>query len=45
MAGMRNRLIHEYFRVSLEVVWQTIRGGIPDLISTIETLLPPEDEK
>jgi len=45
MAGMRNRLIHEYFRVSLEVVLQTIRDDIPNLIATLETLMPPSDEE
>ncbi len=43
MAGMRNRLIHEYFRVSLEVVWQTLREDVPDLVSAIEALIPSED--
>jgi uncharacterized protein with HEPN domain len=31
MALMRNRLIHVYFDVDLEVVWETIRKDLPDL--------------
>ena len=29
MISMRNRLIHEYFGVDLEVVWQTIQNDLP----------------
>ncbi len=29
--GMRNRLIHGYFGVSLPLVWQTIRHDLPTL--------------
>lgn len=32
--GMRNRLIHEYFGVDLEVVWQTIEEDLEPLEST-----------
>ncbi len=39
--GMRNRLIHAYDAVSLEVVWQTAVGDIPELLSRVEKLLPP----
>ena len=31
MALMRNRLIHVYFDVDLEVVWETIQKDLPDL--------------
>ena len=39
--GMRNRLIHAYDVVSLEVVWQTAIGDIPALLSQAESLIPP----
>jgi len=26
LVGMRNRVIHAYFDVNLDIVWQTIRG-------------------
>lgn len=29
--GMRNKLIHHYFGVDLEIVWKTIKEDIPDL--------------
>ena len=42
IAGIRNRLIHEYFRVDLEIVWAAVRDDIPRLIAQIEPLVPPE---
>jgi uncharacterized protein with HEPN domain len=44
MMGMRNRLIHETFRVNLTTVWETVRNDLPPLIAQIEPLIPPEDE-
>ncbi len=43
MIGMRNRLIHEYFQVDLARVWETVHDDLPDLISRIEPLVPPEE--
>jgi len=40
IAGMRNRLIHEYFRVSLRIVWQVVQNDIPALIEQLEPLVP-----
>jgi len=31
MAGMRDKLIHEYFGAKLEVVWDTVKVEIPAL--------------
>ena len=31
MAGMRDKLIHGYFGVQLEVVWKTIRERLPEV--------------
>lgn len=41
---MRNRLVHGYFNVNLERVWETARQDIPRLISQLEPLVPPEAE-
>ena len=43
MIGMRNRLIHEYFRLNLAMVWETVQDDLPRLIALIEPLVPPED--
>ena len=42
--GMRNRLVHEYFRIDYGAVWDTIHNDLPALIELIEPLVPKEDE-
>jgi len=44
MIDLRNRLIHEYFRVDYGAVWDTIQDDLPKLITQIEPLVPKEDE-
>ncbi len=39
MALMRNRLIHVYFDVDLDVVWETVQNDLPDLKRKLENLL------
>jgi len=41
--GMRNRLVHEYFHINLDIIWQTIQEDLPLLIARLEPLIPPED--
>jgi uncharacterized protein with HEPN domain len=43
MIGMRNRLIHGYFDVNLDIVWETINGDLPQLIIQIERVLALDD--
>lgn len=31
MRGMRNRMVHGYFEINLDVVWETIRRALPKL--------------
>jgi len=31
MADMRNKLIHEYFGVDLDIVWKTIKYRLPEV--------------
>ena len=42
--GMRNRLIHEYSRVDVRKVWDTVQNDIPQLIAALEPLVPPEEK-
>jgi len=37
--GMRNRLIHAYFSINLDILWSTSTEDIPPLIMEIKKLL------
>ena len=39
MAGMRDKLIHDYDGVDLERVWLTLQSSIPELLQEIEEIL------
>ena len=39
MAGMRDRLIHNYFGVDLELVWDVVQTRIPALREQISSIL------
>ena len=41
--GMRNRIVHDYFAIDLEVVWRTIHNDLPPLRIQIFAALPDED--
>ena len=42
IVAMRNRLVHAYFNVNLDIVWQTVREDLPSLIASLERFVPPE---
>lgn len=41
--GMRNRLVHAYFEISLDTIWDAVQDDIPRLIALLEPLIPPEE--
>ena len=45
MIGMRNRMIHVYDAVDLDIVWTTARERIPELLALIEPLVPTQSEE
>lgn len=45
IVGMRNRLIHEYFQVRLDVVWDVVTNELPSLINQLEGIVPPEGDQ
>lgn len=42
--GMRNRLIHAYFNVNLDILWNTITVDLPPLIAELEAILASYDQ-
>lgn len=42
MAGMRDKLIHEYFGVNLDIVWEVATDSLPDVFLQIEYILNNE---
>ena len=44
IVAMRNRLIHGYFDVNLDRVWETVTNDIPVLIAALEPIIPSEDQ-
>jgi uncharacterized protein with HEPN domain len=44
IAGMRDRLIHQYNTVDLEEVWKTVTTDIPTLVADLEALRSAPEE-
>lgn len=38
IAGLRNRIIHDYFGLDLNIIWQIIRHDLPQLKAQLEKL-------
>ncbi len=42
---MRNRIIHEYFSVDLEIVWEVVTQDLPVLKDQVQGILQEEQGK
>jgi uncharacterized protein with HEPN domain len=42
--GMRNKLIHGYDVVDLNILWETVATDLPALVSTLRESLPVSEE-
>lgn len=45
IVGMRNRLVHAYFDINLDIVWNTAQEDLPELIALLENDIPPRPER
>ena len=43
IAGTRDRLVHGYFDVDLDIVWAIVSGDLPTLIAELEEIVPAPD--
>ncbi|MFA6979353.1 MAG: DUF86 domain-containing protein [Ignavibacteriaceae bacterium] len=44
IVGMRNRLIHGYFDVNINLVWNTTKNNLPPLIKSLKEIITEEKE-
>jgi uncharacterized protein with HEPN domain len=45
MISLRNRMIHAYFNVNLQIIWEIIQGDIPNLKKDIKHVLEIQGQK
>ena len=43
IVAMRNRLIHAYFDIDLDRVWDTISDDLPPLVADLVKIAPPKE--
>jgi uncharacterized protein with HEPN domain len=43
MIGMRNKLIHDYGDVAIDILWQVAREELPRLALWLRPLVPPDN--
>ncbi len=43
MIGMRHRVVHAYFDVDLDVVWDTADKNLPDLLVHLNEILADDN--
>lgn len=41
--GMRNRLVHAYFDINLDILWRTIIEGLPPIVTELEQIIAEND--
>ncbi len=44
MAGIRDRLIHGYYDIDMEIVWKTVKEDVPTIIPPLENVLEKQDK-
>lgn len=41
IVGMRSKIVHDYFDVDENAVWDTVTRELPELVDQLEKLVPP----
>ena len=44
MVSMRNRLVHAYFDINLDILWATVQDYLPPLIQYLKSILEADQE-
>jgi len=44
MIDLRNRLVHAYFDVNLDIVWSTVQQDLPRLLPQLTALMSAEEQ-
>ncbi len=44
IVALRNRIIHGYFNVNYDILWEIVIKDVPTLMIELEKLIPPLDE-
>ena len=42
MSDIRNKIIHDYFGIDYDIVWDTVKTDIPELKQWIEIIIAKE---
>jgi uncharacterized protein with HEPN domain len=45
IGDIRNRIVHGYFDIEFDIVWNTITDNIPPKVVHLEAILEPPQEK
>lgn len=43
--GMRNKLVHQYFGINMEVVWKTIQEDLPFIVNELDNILKRDKDE
>jgi uncharacterized protein with HEPN domain len=45
MAGIRDKIIHHYFNVDYDIIWDAIKNKLPVIKEKIQLILEQEDNQ